>query len=191
MFNFIHPRSVFPRKPVAAMVVRQSTYAAKLPTTLVIQGSERTAAKRVAAGVASPPKIAFSVSYSRCEYLMFVSAHLTATLAKRGKLGVGKSLPLYARGCVSVIGSAVFYFKRRKMPRCHFEIDATGIFRTTALGRLVLPWAEVVAVHHYAPGLLVAKTNGAMPLPFRCMTTAQIDMLKKFVETWKSESLCV
>ena len=168
------------------MVVRQSAHAAKVSTTLVIQSSERPTVALLNPRRASPAKVVFSVTYKRLEYLRFVTAHLTATLIKIGKLGADKPLPLYARHLMAVMGSIAFYLKRRKMPVCHFRIDDIGIFRRTQGGLLTLPWSDVVAVHRYELGLLVAKKSGALPLPFRCLTPTQIDILEKLVEIWKS-----
>jgi hypothetical protein len=66
--------------------------------------------------------------------------------------------------------SVVFYFKKRRMPECHFTINGEQIKRVTQDGVLEIPWTDVVAVHSYTQGYMVQKLKGAVPLPYRCLT---------------------
>jgi hypothetical protein len=129
------------------------------------------------------PSITFSVSYTLNEYLSFVQEHAAAVLAKqagaKGKLPRSKP-SLLSRGLISIFASVMFFFKKRRMPICEFTIDEQRIVRNTALGQLVVLWPEIVAIHRYSQGYLVEKCNGAMPLPFRCLSPQQASVLGGF-----------
>ncbi|HEY0953614.1 MAG TPA: YcxB family protein [Roseateles sp.] len=135
------------------------------------------------------PALTFRVSYSLSEYLSIVRDHVPDALAsyeaEQGKPltrnpGLLKLL-LVPMLCIG------FAIKKLQMPVCSFLIDADGIRRTTRLGTLEVPWADVVAVHRYTRGYLIRKTGGAMPLPYRCLTSADQQLLESFIEAWRLE----
>jgi len=73
------------------------------------------------------------------------------------------------------------------MPMCDFAIDEDRITRTTADGQVVVPWRDVNAIHRYRNGYLVAKVDGAMPLPLRCLTPDQASVLGTLIEKRERE----
>ncbi|HYD81543.1 MAG TPA: YcxB family protein [Paucimonas sp.] len=132
--------------------------------------------------------VTFSVSYTLREYLSFAREHGAALLAERrrreGKpvpYGQEFRLPFHVRWAINLSSSIAFYLKHRQMPVCDFAIDERSIRRVAANGRLIVPWAEVVAIHRYSRGYLVARSNGAMPLPFRCLNPEQATLLEELV----------
>jgi hypothetical protein len=137
--------------------------------------------------------IKFSVSYTLSEYLSFVRDHLPVVmaeeLARKGKSGKtpGKGTHALIRATTMAVASVVFFFKKRRMPVCDFEIDEENITRTTADGRLVVPWGKVVAIHRYSQGYLVVKGEGALPLPFRCLLSDQATALAALIDKRQRE----
>jgi len=129
--------------------------------------------------------LTFSVSYTLGEYLSFVREHTGIVMAeeraKRGK-PPRASVPAFVMLFVIPFASVAFFFKKRRMPVCDFFIDEDRIVRTTADGKLVVPWNDVTAIHRYSQGYLVAKKNGAMPLPLRCLDAEQAATLGALVE---------
>lgn len=128
------------------------------------------------------PALSFSVSYSLREYLSIVQDHLpTAVQAEQLRRGKPPGrLPALARPVVALVASCLFFYKKRRMPVCHFRIDGQAIQRETADGTLTIPWSEVLAVHAYTQGYLVEKAKGAVPLPYRCFGSAE----RQRFETW-------
>jgi hypothetical protein len=128
--------------------------------------------------------IRFSVSYSLREYRSFVREYtplgLDQELARRGKTPGGG---VHAFICAATLAAAtvMFFFKRRRMPVCDFEIDAEGITRTTAVGRHVVP------LHSLSPGYLVITGTGRLALPYRCLLPADAATLAALVEKRRSE----
>ena len=159
MFGTGHPRPPH-RKEVAMHVVRQE--ARRLDShTLTVDVPD-------APSVAPPPAaeaIRFDVVYTLPEYLGFVRDHL-AFLRRRT---AGPLLVAW----VALIGTPIFFIKKRRMPQCAFRIDAHGIERTTRAGTLARSWADIRDVRRYRRGYLVMYDRGAMPIPFRCMDRTQ------------------
>jgi hypothetical protein len=159
MFGTGHPRPLH-RKEVAMHVVRQEERRLDSHTLMVDVPD--------APPPAPPPTvqaIRFDVVYTLPEYLGFVRDHLA--FLRRRPAG-----PL-ARAWVALIGTPIFFIKKRRMPRCTFRIDAQGIERQSRAGTLARSWAEVGSVRRYRRGYLVMYDRGAMPIPFRCMDRAQ------------------
>lgn len=134
--------------------------------------------------------VSFSVSYTLSEYLSFVQEHAAVVMAEeratKGKPPRGKP-STFTRHFITAFASIMFFFKMRRMPVCNFTIDEERIVRATADGQLVVPWHEIVAIHRYSQGYLVAKANGAMPLPFRCLALDQASVLKALIEKRQGE----
>jgi hypothetical protein len=165
MFGTGHPRPLH-RKEVAMHVVRQE--ARRLDShTLTVDVPD-------APSVAPPPAaqaIRFDVVYTLPEYLGFVRDHLA--FLRRRTAG-----PLL-RTLIILIGTPVFFIKKRRMPSCAFCIDAHGIERRSRAGTLVRNWAEIESVRRYRRGYLVSYDRGAMPIPFRCMDREQETAFRK------------
>lgn len=130
--------------------------------------------------------IEFSVSYSLSEYLSMVQDHYPNALAEyysqRGK--PIKRLSRLAKLLVGLVASIAFYFKKRRMPVCHFTIDGERIQRVTPDGVLNIPWTDIVAVRRYTQGYMLQKSRGAVPLPYRCLAGDQRKLLEVFIQRW-------
>jgi len=109
--------------------------------------------------------VEFDVDYRLGEYQAFVLEHY--------RYKTGKTPGPIARFLVSLFAAPFFFLKKRKLGRCGFTVDTQGIRRRSNHGELSVAWPEVVAVHRYAPGLLVEMDRGAIPIPFRCLSTEQ------------------
>lgn len=82
-------------------------------------------------------------------------------------------LPPAAGMWVALIGTPVFFVKKRRMPRCAFRVDAHGIERTSRAGTLARAWADVSGVRRYRRGYLLTFARGALPIPYRCLDPQQ------------------
>ncbi|MES2130588.1 MAG: YcxB family protein [Pseudomonadota bacterium] len=114
--------------------------------------------------------ITFTVSYTLPEYLSFVREHLPVMAAARGR----PRLPGWARVAALWGARLAFRYKKRKMPVCAFVIDDERIVRTSAAGVQEYAWSQVEQLHAYSAGYLLALPKGALPLPYRCLSAAQI-----------------
>lgn len=130
--------------------------------------------------------IEFSVRYTLDEYLSFVAEHALVVIneqrAAKGKAPLA-FLTWWTRSMIWALATPAFLYKRHKVGECRFTIDAQQVARTAKGGAMSVPWSEVVAVHRYSQGWLVAKANGAMPLPLRCMTPLQIAEFSQFLQS--------
>lgn len=89
-------------------------------------------------------------------------------------------LPITNTGWVMLFGPPLFYFKRHRIGRCSFRIDATGIRRTSRSGTLVRAWADIDGVRRYRHGYLLMLGRGGMPIPYRCLDRKQQATLRRW-----------
>ena len=62
------------------------------------------------------------------------------------------------------------------MRAVEFDVDyRLGEYQASHHGELRIPWKEVIAVHRYAPGLLIEMARGAIPIPYRCLSAEELD----------------
>ena len=191
---FTHPGPVGRRREVAELSIRteQREHIAPNCVLRVCPDGNRTSQPYLSPMItetdAIPPSIQFSVSYSLSEYLSIVKEHLPVAIAEhpRSKGKPRKQPSVFDRFLIVPLASVAFAFKKRRMPVCDFTISEQGIRRVTAMGELHVPWSEVVAVHRYSQGYLVAKKNGGIPLPHRCFTSESAQLFALLVQKWRN-----
>ena len=133
--------------------------------------------------------INFFVTYQLGEYRATTLEHWTATAFKSGDLldPNSKVLPLPVRWYIFAVSTAAFFYKVSKVGVCEFTIDDTGIKRKCKSGEGTLPWNKVTAIHTCKFAWLVAMSNGALMLPFRCMTQKQVAILTALIARRQEE----
>jgi len=178
-----HPKPVGRRRAVAEMTVAARQAATIAPGHVLHVADARVGAPapvaREEGGDARPP-LRFTVAYRLAEYVAVLREamprRLLAWERSRGRCLDGR-LSLQARLALIVllpiVGVPTFLLKKRRMPTCRFTVDASGIERVTADGRLHIEWRNVVAVHRLRAAWLVDKGDGALPIPHRCLGHAQ------------------
>lgn len=185
MFFFRHPKSLVDPRPVAELSVQAPRSA--LPT---LEPYARTQAgpvqelptdRIVAAPIdrsADERRIDFSVRYGFREYCSIVEDHLPAALVEMGK--VAKRPGLGSRLLLRAVLAPLFVYKKWRVGTCRFVIDGQGLTRLSKGRAVTIPWSDVVAVHRYRNGYLVAIAQGAMPLPYRCFKAWE----REIFDTW-------
>jgi len=127
--------------------------------------------------------IAFDVTYRLGEYLSLVRSHVLATGPHPNPSRLAR---LQVTLTLALVGTAMFLVKSRRIGSCAFLVDVRGITRTSNEGPVLVPWARVVALHAYETGYLVELREGAMPIPYRVLSSAEVErlpqMVSKFVE---------
>ncbi|HEU0277121.1 MAG TPA: YcxB family protein [Rhodanobacteraceae bacterium] len=128
------------------------------------------------------------VSYRLREYLSVVWEYAPTSIVAMGS-GVSAGPPppepnavalLFAR-LVIVVGSVpMFFYKVSRVGRCQFEFTESAVTRTCKLGELQTPWAEVRHVYALSRAFLIVKAQGGLPVPYRCLSSAQHDGLDAF-----------
>ena len=128
-----------------------------------------------------------AVSYRLHEYLQVLfdfvplEHHRRAVLSgKESSDGRPKSLTWLTKGAIYVVGSAAYFYKVNQVGACNFQVHAGGVDRTSKGGTLKTSWAEVTQVSVLSGAYLVQKSNGAMPIPFRCMNAAERQEFESF-----------
>ena len=127
-----------------------------------------------------------TVEYGLKEYLQVlvdfvpIERHRRALLSGKAKSGRPKKLTWPMTGLIIVIGSAAFLYKVNKVGACRFKISSASIERSSKGGTLKTAWPEVVSVLRLSGAYLVQKSNGAMPIPFRCMGVEELAKFERF-----------
>lgn len=122
------------------------------------------------------PQLTFSVRYRLSEYLSFASEHAFATeQALRNLTGIKRCL---ARASLKSIATPMFLYKSVRVEQCHFKIDPVSISRRSNGGDGIIAWSKVKAVYTYTPGYLIETQSGAMPVPFRVLSTEQLNSFR-------------
>ena len=177
------PRPVPPRRAVPMVTVAYRQARAIAPGhVLQLTPGPLDAGPAVAreAGERADPPICFAVTYRLSEYLAVLREHLPGALLAwergRGK-GADGRLSWSTRAAMAVmlplVGRIMFRRKVRLMPVCRFSVDADGLVRETAAGRLVIAWSEVRAVRRLSGAWLVDTGGGGLPIPYRCLSDDQ------------------
>ena len=184
MFNFLHPVSVFRRRPVAELSVKRASSLRDAENLDVFTVTGKPATVRPI----HHPDVEFVVSYRLPEYLSFVREHgpviAARVYAARGKPFSGlSSLHLVLVQAFAAIG---FYVKKWRLKSCTFTVSVEGVRRQSALGTKFVPWNEFAEVHEYSQGFMVCLHAGAMPLPYRCLSAAKKVELCKHFATWRA-----
>lgn len=135
--------------------------------------------------------ITFEVRYRLGEYLAFLRARvgdeLRAQAHSKGRT-LSRGALLCSSATLAVVGTPMFFYKLLRVGSCRFTIDREGIRRASKSGDLQLSWRDVVSVHEYPVGYLIAKRTGAMPIPRRVLSAPQAAQLSQLVQSWRRES---
>ena len=129
----------------------------------------------------------FEVSYQFGEYKsmgyeFILYRHNRRLLEKSPDARPASRLPLSIRMAFAIFVPLVFLYKTRKVGRCAFVIDGDGVQRSSRLGTGRVPWSDVATVHRLSRAYLVEKTQGALPLPYRCLDEKQTAVLEKLFQ---------
>jgi len=122
--------------------------------------------------------VRFDVTYRLREYLEIVRAHTFATTIPAD---ASKAQRIFYRALLTVVGTVMFIYKSNRVGTCSFTLDATGVTRRSKSGEFSFPWSDVTAVHQYGPGYLIAKGEGAMPIPLRVLSERQQKLVAALV----------
>lgn len=127
----------------------------------------------------SETSISTVVAYQFSEYISFVQDYVPFALSAKKlrktanevvepsvQSGVFRSL------LIRCAASVAYVYKARRVGTCRFEFSSTGVTRHSNSGVLEVPWPQVERVFRLSQGYLFAKTSGAMPVPYRCLSAA-------------------
>jgi hypothetical protein len=163
MPGFRHPQP-FHRKEVAVMVAPAKVYPDCTPGSLLRIGTPAPESDRIS--------ISVSFSYRLSEYLSILTDLVAGQTQDPSKPASAISR-FVLHASIIVIGTPLFYFKRRAMPHLTFHFDDKGIVRVSRAGTRYHAWASVKGVKRCTKGYVILLADQAMPLPYRCMDASQ------------------
>ena len=82
---------------------------------------------------------------------------------------------------LAIVATPIFFYKISRVGRCEFTFTESGLTRMSKGSSLQTPWDEIRYVYPLSQVFLFAKAVGAMPVPYRCLSRAQHELLEDFV----------
>lgn len=126
------------------------------------------------------------VSYRLGEYLQVlldffpIEMHRRRQRDAKSKPGALKKPGVLAKGLLYAVGTMAYFYKVNKVGNCGFTINADGVMRLSKDGKLAVAWPEVVEVLKLSNAYLIRESDGAMPIPFRCLTESDVSVFERF-----------
>ena len=102
-------------------------------------------------------------------------------VSKRSPGSIWLKAPWLETIAIYIVAPAVFLYKKHRVGQCVFQFDEVGLKRISRNGTLIVSWAEVWAVHSLPGTFVIELNNGALPLPFICLSSEQHDVLVGFI----------
>jgi hypothetical protein len=117
----------------------------------------------------------FWVRYSLFEYLGFMWEH-GGYLIHRRRIRFPAGLYLRIK---STLSAALHFILLGRGKRTYeFQIDQHGIVRTSDTGVSLIGWDDVIRIRTYTKGFMLVLKRGTLPIPFRCLSTDEIDAMR-------------
>jgi hypothetical protein len=77
----------------------------------------------------------------------------------------------------------IFFYKVIRIGRCRFDFSESGLIRHSRSRTLEFPWTDVLYVYSLSKVYFIMKKAGALPIPYRCLSSSQRDQLERFFTT--------
>ena len=181
MFSFKHPKPVDSRRPVATLLQRHQQHTLTLP---IDDAVPETGAPGV---TFAPPSTSFAlhflVRYTLAEYTGFMWQHAGWLIRRRR---VGRFNGGYLRVKSTVTAALHFILLRRGSRTYEMTIDDHGIVRASDSGVTLIGWDDVRLVRRYRNGFLMVLQRGTLPIPYRCLSEADIAALRGLAATLRT-----
>ena len=123
------------------------------------------------------------VKYQLKEYLEVVRNHAQSLRTEPGKASRFRSL--LDEAIIATFGTTMFFFKSWRVGTCTFTLCSEGVTRSSKGGAVTIPWSRIEALRKYNSSYLVDMGDGAMPIPFRVLSTHQ----RCAIESWAGSLL--
>jgi len=133
--------------------------------------------------VAVPFALHFLVRYTLGEYIVFMWQHAGYVIRRRR---VGAISSTWLRFKSTFMAALHFILLRRGSRTYDMTIDAHGIVRTSDSGVTLIAWDDVRLIRRYRHGFLMVLKRGTLPIPYRCLSTAEISAMRAFAKTLRS-----
>jgi len=121
----------------------------------------------------------FWVRYSFAEYVGFMWEH-GGYLIRRRRIRWPASL--YWRLKSTLSAAIHFALLRRGRRTYEFQIDQHGIVRTSDTGVSLIGWDDVERIRTYSKGFMLVLKRGTLPVPFRCLSGAEVDDMRAIAD---------
>jgi hypothetical protein len=135
------------------------------------------------AHAAPSEELHFKVRYALPEYVSFMWQHAGYLIRRRR---IGKLATWWMLSKSTSAAAMHFVAQGRSRHLYDFLVDVHGIVRTSGTGVTLVPWTDVIAIRRYTNGYMMVLKRGTLPVPFRCLDTAQARLMDVFAATVKA-----
>ncbi|QYF91640.1 YcxB family protein [Massilia sp. PAMC28688] len=132
---------------------------------------------------AAAEELHFKVRYALPEYVSFMWQHAGYLIRRRR---IGKFATWWMLTKSTSAAAMHFVAQGRSRHLYDFLVDVHGIVRTSGTGVTLVPWGDVIAIRRYTNGYMMVLKRGTLPVPFRCLDTAQTRLMEVFAATVKA-----
>ena len=120
--------------------------------------------------------IEFELSYRLFDYVAGV-LDIYQTILRKQAAAKGEPLSrtrlVLAQVLVTPICAVAFFLKPAHYGRCSIRISNSDIRRRSGNNLLILPWSEISAVYRCGRGLVLAKGENGISVPYRALSQNQ------------------
>ena len=124
----------------------------------------------------------FKVRYALPEYVSFMWQHAGYLIRRRR---IGRLATWWMLSKSTSAAAMNFVTQGRSRHLYDFTIDDHGIIRTSGTGVTLVPWQDVHGIRRYSRGYMMVLKRGTLPIPFRCLSSAQAGVMDGFAATFK------
>lgn len=121
----------------------------------------------------------FWVRYALWEYVGFMWEHGGYLIRRRR---VHWPVGFYLRVKSTLSAAIHFVLLGRGKRTYEFQIDQHGIVRTSETGVSLIDWDDVLRIRTYSKGFMMILKRGTLPIPFRCLSKAEVEALQGIAE---------
>ena len=143
----------------------------RMPNSVLARAAEAPA-------LALRESVQFKVRYALPEYVSFMWQH-GAFLIRRRQVGAFTGSWLQIKS--TALAALHFVALGRARRVYEFTIDEHGIVRVCGTGVTLVRWDQVDSIRRYSCGYMMMLERGTLPIPFRCLDSAQRAAMDSYV----------
>jgi len=89
-----------------------------------------------------------------------------------------KGVGAFTKAGLAIVATPAFFYKVFRVGRCEFTFTELGITRKSKARTVQATWQDIHYIYPLSQAFLIAKAVGAMPVPYRCFSSDQRELLE-------------
>jgi hypothetical protein len=133
-----------------------------------------------------PQLIRVEVVYEFSEYKALIQEFLPIALKSRGNINrnLPWNRPWVEKMTLATVLPLIFWIKKFRVGKCIFEFTPQGLSRTSKGHTASRSWKDITMVHRLSAAYLIElRGGGAMPVPYRVLSSAERTAFEALIQT--------